>query len=85
MHARMEEEYRLALSSADQERHRLEETIASLRAQLADERRAQAIRYFVHVRIIEHAASVCPTASQLPILQQILPPFSAGSHRQQTT
>lgn len=47
-HARMEEEYRLALGSADQERARLEETIASLEAQLADERRAQAARYFGH-------------------------------------
>ena len=44
MHARMEEEYRLALGSADQERARLEETIASLEAQLVDERRTQATR-----------------------------------------
>lgn len=47
MHARMEEEYRVALNSADRERARLEETIASLEGQLADERLAQAIRYFV--------------------------------------
>lgn len=44
VHARMEEEYRLALSSADEDRARLEEAIASLESQLADERHAQAIR-----------------------------------------
>lgn len=50
MHARMEEEYRLALGSADQERARLEETITSLEGQLAEERSAQATRYFVRTR-----------------------------------
>ena len=45
MHARMEEEYRLALSSSDQERAHLEETIASLESELWSERRLQPIRY----------------------------------------
>eukprot|EP00752_Nemacystus_decipiens_P016892 g15121.t4 len=44
MHARMEEEYRLALGSADQERARLEETIVSLEGKLEEERHAQAVR-----------------------------------------
>ncbi len=46
MHARMEEEYRLALSSSDQERARLEETIARLESELLGERQQQAIRYY---------------------------------------
>lgn len=49
VHARMEEEYRLALNITEQDRGRLEETIDSLEAQLADERRANAIRYVVYI------------------------------------
>lgn len=41
----MEEEYRVALTSSDRERARLEEAIASLEKELKDERHEQAIRY----------------------------------------
>lgn len=41
----MEEEYRVALTSSDRERARLEDAIASLEGELKDERRMQAVRY----------------------------------------
>lgn len=45
VHARMEEEYRVALTSSERERARFEEVIAGLEGVLKDERHAQAIRY----------------------------------------
>lgn len=45
VHARMEEEYRIALDSSDREQARLQETISSLEEKILSDRREHAIRY----------------------------------------
>ncbi|CAM9627231.1 unnamed protein product [Ectocarpus fasciculatus] len=44
VHARMEEEYRIALDSSDRERTRLQETVTSLEEELLSDRREHAVR-----------------------------------------